>query len=115
MHRSHRRGKGGLAVFSRKRSGTPRRQLVLAAGAALFVLAGLGSSVVSPSQAAAQAAFSFPRNPATPTEVVIIGTRHSAQLEYEDHAPDHMRGGLLTSSSADPPQAGPAPRHPKPH
>lgn len=81
-------------MFSRKRSGTPRCQLVLAAGAALFVLAGLGSSVVSPPQAAAQAAFSFPRNPATPTEVVIIGTRHSAQLEYEDHAPARMRALL---------------------
>src|SRR5690606_7708264 len=33
--------------------------------------------------AAATAAWSPPRFPAQPTEVVIIGTRHSAQLEYE--------------------------------
>lgn len=39
-------------------------------------------------------ALSFPRNPAQPTEVVIIGTRHSAQLEYEDHAPARMRALL---------------------
>lgn len=37
---------------------------------------------------------SLPRNPAKPTEVVIIGTRHSAQLEYEDHAPARMRALL---------------------
>ena len=36
----------------------------------------------------------FPRNPTIPTEVVIIGTRHSAQLEYEDHAPAWIRALL---------------------
>ena len=34
----------------------------------------------------AATAIQLPRNPAKPTEVVIIGTMHSAQLEYEDHA-----------------------------
>ncbi len=36
----------------------------------------------------------LPRNPTKPTEVVIIGTRHSAQLEYEDHAPARLRALL---------------------
>ena len=44
--------------------------------------------------AAATAAWSPPRFPAQPTEVVIIGTRHSAQLEYEDHAPARIRALL---------------------
>ena len=39
----------------------------------------------------AATAIQLPRNPAKPTEVVIIGTMHSAQLEYEDHAPARFR------------------------
>ncbi len=36
----------------------------------------------------------MPRNPTQPTEVVIIGTMHSAQLEYEGHAPARFRALL---------------------
>jgi|GEM_PF-1657417 len=52
---------------------------------ALIVPAAGGASSLMPA---------FPRNPETRTEVVIIGTRHSAQLEYEDHAPARMRALL---------------------
>lgn len=47
----------------------------------------------TPAAGAAEGA-QFPRNPTIPTEVVIIGTQHSAQLEYEDHAPAHFRALL---------------------
>lgn len=51
-------------------------------------------SVTSVTKAAPGNNFSPPRHPTQPTELIIIGTRHSAQLEYEDHAPARMRALL---------------------
>lgn len=55
-----------------------------------------GALVIAGTAAAAVAAEGgqFPRNPTIPTEVVIIGTQHAAQLQYGDHAPAHLRALL---------------------
>jgi len=58
--------------------------------AACAALAGLSARPAAADAGAAQP----PRFPTQPTEVVIIGTMHAAQLEFEEHSPARLRALL---------------------
>jgi len=63
------------------------------AAAVLVTCAALAGLAASPAIAASDTLQS-PRYPTKPTEVVIIGTMHSAQLEFADHSPARLRALL---------------------
>jgi len=70
------------------RSVLPRAAALLVACATLVGLA------APPAAAETASSYQPPRSPSRPTEVVIIGTMHSAQLEFEEHSPARIRALL---------------------
>lgn len=82
------------AVTCRRLRPDPSDPLLLVKASLLLMMLSLVACLALVTCAAESAAWSPPRFPAQPTEVVIIGTRHSAQLEYEDHAPARIRALL---------------------